>query len=61
MVNLKFHLKQGYAVEAYNCNDEDITKVRSQFNNGNLIVVKNLCINPQELVYFSIYVAERAL
>lgn len=61
MYIIKFHLKQGYVVEAYNCSDEEITKERSQFNNGNLIMVKNLWINPKELVYFSSNVVEGIL
>lgn len=59
MVNIKFYLKQGYTVEAYNCSDEDVTRVRSQFNNGNLIVVKNLSINPHELTHFVIHLIAR--
>lgn len=55
MVNIKFYLKQGYTVEAYNCSEEDITRVRSQFDDGNLIVVKNLNINPQEVTHFVIH------
>lgn len=59
MVNIKFYLKQGYTVEAFNCSEADVTKVRSQFNNGNLIVVKNLNINPQEVTHFVIHLTVR--
>ena len=59
MVNIKFYLKQGYTVEAYNCSEEDVTRVRSQFDNGNLIVVKNLNINPHELTHFVIHLIVR--
>lgn len=59
MVNIKFYLKQGYTVEAFNCSEEDVTNVRSQFDNGNLIVVKNLNINPQEVTHFVIHLIVR--
>ena len=59
MVNIKFYLKQGYTVEAFNCSEGDVTNVRSQFDNGNLIVVKNLNINPQEVAHFVIHLIVR--
>nr|DAN18197.1 MAG TPA: hypothetical protein [Caudoviricetes sp.] len=59
MVNIKFYLKQGYTVEAYNCSEEDVTRVRSQFDDGNLIVVKNLNINQQEVTHFVIHLIVR--
>lgn len=52
-------MKQGYTVEAFNCSEEDVTNVRSQFDNGNLIVVKNLNINPQEVTHFVIHLIVR--
>lgn len=48
-------MKQGYTVDAYNCSEEDVAKLRSNFDNGKLIVVKNLNINPYEVTHFVIH------
>ena len=54
-VNIRFYMKQGYTVDAYNCSGEDVAKLRSNFDNGKLIVVKNLNINPHEVTHFVIH------
>ena len=55
MVNIKFYLKQGYVVEAYNCSDLEIAGLKKQFEFGDLMIIKNLYINPNELMYFTTY------
>ena len=57
-MNIVFHLKNGNKVEAYGCSEEDLTRLVSQFNNGHLMRVKNLCINPSEVVTFVGYGSE---
>ena len=34
------------------CNEKDVTKLVSQFNNGHLMSVKGLYTNPKELISF---------
>lgn len=57
-MNIVFHLKNGNKVEAYGCSEEDLTRMVSQFNNGHLMRVKNLCINPNEVISFVGYEKE---
>nr|UVY01598.1 MAG: hypothetical protein [Bacteriophage sp.] len=51
-MNIVFHFKNGNKVEAYGCSEEDLTRMVSQFNNGHLMRVKKLYINPKELISF---------
>lgn len=51
-MNIVFCFKNGNKVEAYGCSAEDLTRLVSQFNNGHLMRVKNLCINPNEVISF---------
>ena len=51
-MNIVFYLKNGNKVEAYGCSEKDLTRLVSQFNNGHLMRVKNVCINPREVISF---------
>lgn len=58
MMNIVFYLKNGNKVEAHGCSKKDLTRLVSQFNNGHLMRVKNVCINPKEVVYLVGYGSE---
>lgn len=47
-----FYLKEGHKFEALGCNERDVTRLVSQFNNEHLMCVKGLYTNPKELIYF---------
>lgn len=47
-----FYLKDGIKFETFGCNEEDVTRLVSQFNNGHLMRAKGLYTNPKELVSF---------
>lgn len=49
-----FYLKDGHEFEALGCNEKDVIGLASQFNNGHLMRVKGLYINPKELISFVI-------
>lgn len=47
-----FYLKEGHKFEALGCNEIDVTRLVSQFNNERLMRVKGLYTNPKELISF---------
>lgn len=47
-----FYLKEGHEFEALGCNEGDVTRLVSQFNNEHLMCVKGLYTNPKELISF---------
>ena len=47
-----FHLMNNKTAEAYDVKQPDIKRLVSQFNNGHLMHIANICINPRELVAF---------
>ena len=51
-MNIVFYLKGDGKLEAFGCNEDDLTRLVSQFNNGHLMHVKRLYINPKELISF---------
>lgn len=51
-MTIVFYLKDGHKVETHGCSWDDLDRLASQFNNGHLMRVKNLCINPNEVISF---------
>ena len=51
-MTIVFYLKKGNKVEAYGCSWNDLDRLASQFNNGHLMRVKSLCVNPNEVISF---------
>lgn len=51
-MKILFYLKYGRKFEALGCGKEDVIRLASQFNNGHLMRVKGLYINPKELISF---------
>jgi hypothetical protein len=51
-MRIVFYLKDGHKFEALGCSKEDVIRLASQFNNGHLMRVKWLYINPKELISF---------
>lgn len=47
-----FYLKDGHKFEALGCNERNVTRLVSQFNNGHLMCVNGLYTNPKELISF---------
>lgn len=55
-----FYLKEGHKFEALGCDERDVIILASQFNNGHLMRVKGLYINPNELISYVVYDVEEA-
>jgi len=51
-MKIVFHLKNGDRIERIGCDENDMERLASQFNNGELMYVSNLCVNPKEVVCF---------
>ena len=51
-MKIMFYLNEGHKFEALRCNERDVTRLVSQFNNGHLMDVKRLYVNPKELISF---------
>lgn len=51
-MTMVFYLKDGHKFEAHGCSWDDLDRLASQFNNGHLMRVKKLYINPNELISF---------
>ena len=51
-MTIVFYLKDGNKFETHGCSGEDVTRLASQFNNGHLMRMKALYINPNELISF---------
>lgn len=51
-MKITFHLKNGDRIERLECDESDMDRLASQFNNGELMYVSNLCVNPKEVVCF---------
>lgn len=49
-----FHLTNNRTAETYGVEYSDIERLASQFNNGHLMRINDLYINPRELVAFMI-------
>lgn len=54
-MKIVFHLKNGDRIERIGCDENDMERPASQFNNGELMYVSNLCINPKEVICFIAY------
>ena len=59
-MTIVFYLKDGRKFEAYGCSRDDLDRLASQFNNGHLMRVKGLYINPNELISYVVYDVEEA-
>lgn len=57
-MTIVFYLKDGHKLEALGCSGEDVIRLASQFNNGHLMRVKGLYINPKELISYVVYDVE---
>ena len=54
-MTIVFYLKDGHKFEAHECSWNDLDRLASQFNNGHLMRVKGLYINPNELISCVVY------
>lgn len=54
-MTIVFYLKNGSKFEAHECSWNDLDRLASQFNNGHLMRVKGLYINPNELISCVVY------
>ena len=52
MMNIVFYLKGDGKLEASGCSEDDFTRLIDQFNNGHLMCIKKMCINPREVISF---------
>ena len=53
-MKILFYLKDGQSFETLGCNENDVIRLISQFNNGHLMRVKGLYTNPKELISFAV-------
>lgn len=49
-----FYLKEGHKFEALGCDEKDVTRLVSQFNNDHLMCIEGLYTNPKELISFMV-------
>lgn len=54
-MTIVFYLKDGHKFETHGCSWDDSDRLASQFNNGHLMRIKGLYINPKELISFVVY------
>lgn len=54
-MTIVFYLKDGREFEAHGCSWNDLDRLADQFNNGHLMRVKGLYINPNELISYVVY------
>lgn len=54
-MTIVFYKKDGHKFEAHGCSCDDLDRLASQFNNGHLMRVKGLYINPNELISYVVY------
>ena len=54
-MTIVFYLKDDRKLEAHGCSWDDMTRLVSQFNNGHLMSVKGIYINPKELISYVVY------
>lgn len=57
-MTIVFYLKGDLKFEVHGCSEEDLTRLVSQFNDGHLIRIKALFINPNELISYIAYEVE---
>lgn len=57
-MKIVFHLKNGDRIERIGCDKKDMEKLAKQFNDGKLMYVSNLCVNPKEVICFIAYEKE---
>lgn len=55
-----FHLTNNKTAESFGVKHSDIERLTSQFNDGHLMRIDNLYINPRELLAFIIEETEEA-
>lgn len=49
------YLLDGSNIELFDCDEEDVKRLTSQFNNRHLMHAKNVYINPKQVVSFFVY------
>jgi len=52
------YLFDGSKIELFDCNEEDVKRLTSQFNNRHLMHAKNVYINPKQVMSFFTYSSE---
>nr|DAF15506.1 MAG TPA: hypothetical protein [Caudoviricetes sp.] len=57
---ITFHLTNNKTAECFSAKPSDLEHLVSQFNNGHLMRISNIYINPRELVAFIIEETEEA-
>lgn len=57
-MTIVFYLKNGRKFKAHGCSWDDLDRLASQFNNGHLMRVKELYVNPNELISYVVYDVE---
>lgn len=57
-MTIVFYLKNNRKFEAHGCSWDDLDRLASQFNNGHLMRVKELYVNPNELISYVVYNVE---
>lgn len=49
------YLLDGSKIELFNCDEEDVKRLTSQFNNRHLMHAMNVYINPKQVMSFFTY------
>ena len=51
-IKIRFSNGEGLSFLVRNFTEKELTKITSQFNNGNLMRIRNLSVNPKNVNYF---------
>lgn len=60
-IAIKFSDSQEIKFTVNNFDEEELTKIISQFNNGNLMKIRNIFVNPKSINYFKVDDLEEGL
>lgn len=54
-MKIVFFLLDNSKIELFDCSEEDVKRLTSQFNNRHLMHAKNVYLNPKQVVSFFTY------
>lgn len=60
-ITIKFSDPQEIKFTVNNFDEEELTKLIGQFNNGNLMEIRNIFVNPKSINYFKVDDLEEGL
>lgn len=59
-MKIVIYLIDNSKIELFDCSEEDVKRLTSQFNNRHLMIAGNACVNPKQVISFFTYRNEGA-